>query len=152
MHGYHLNTELERRQVRDWAGISRAQVYYSLEKLHRQGWIKPVAENSEAPAGPERLRFSTTAKGARVLARSLAEENWATQRERPPFLTWLALSMHVDSGVAHKVVERRRAYLESELERERKTLDGICADTELIVAAEDCDDQSTLVDTVCLGQ
>ena len=34
-HGYQANLELERRQVRDWAGISRPQVYYSLEKLAR---------------------------------------------------------------------------------------------------------------------
>ncbi len=33
MHGYQVNLELERREVRDWAGISRPQVYYSLEKL-----------------------------------------------------------------------------------------------------------------------
>src|SRR5437667_403768 len=33
MHGYQANLELERRCVRDWAGISRPQVSYSLEKL-----------------------------------------------------------------------------------------------------------------------
>jgi len=35
MHGYQANAELERRCVRDWAAISRPQVYYSLEKLAR---------------------------------------------------------------------------------------------------------------------
>ncbi len=33
MHGYQANQLLEFRQVRDWAGISRPQIYYSLEKL-----------------------------------------------------------------------------------------------------------------------
>jgi DNA-binding PadR family transcriptional regulator len=28
MHGYEANQELERREVRHWAGISRPQVYY----------------------------------------------------------------------------------------------------------------------------
>ena len=37
MHGYQANLELERRQVQDWAGVSRPQVYYSLEKLARLG-------------------------------------------------------------------------------------------------------------------
>ena len=37
MHGYQANLELERREVQDWAGISRPQVYYSLEKLARPG-------------------------------------------------------------------------------------------------------------------
>ena len=39
MHGYELNQELERREVRDWAGISRPQVYYSLKKLARSGHL-----------------------------------------------------------------------------------------------------------------
>ncbi|MFI5107117.1 MAG: hypothetical protein ACHP79_19505, partial [Terriglobales bacterium] len=39
MHGYQANLELERRQVEDWAGISRPQVYYSLEKLARLGLV-----------------------------------------------------------------------------------------------------------------
>src|SRR6267378_2984896 len=40
MHGYQANLELERREIRDWAGISRPQVYYSLEKLEREGMIR----------------------------------------------------------------------------------------------------------------
>ena len=40
MHGYEANLELERREIRDWAGISRPQVYYSLEKLARAGSIR----------------------------------------------------------------------------------------------------------------
>ncbi len=35
MHGYQLNQTLENREVRDWAVISRPQVYYSLRKLKR---------------------------------------------------------------------------------------------------------------------
>jgi hypothetical protein len=39
MHGYQANAELERRQWRDWVGVSRPQVYYSIEKLARAGMI-----------------------------------------------------------------------------------------------------------------
>ena len=35
MHGYEANALLEFRKVRDWAGVSRPQVYYSLDKLAR---------------------------------------------------------------------------------------------------------------------
>src|SRR5947209_4747953 len=53
MHGYQANLELERRQVRDWAGISRPQIYYSLEKLEKLGLVR--ARASDVPgAGPER--------------------------------------------------------------------------------------------------
>src|SRR6266481_6568113 len=87
MHGYHANLELERREIRDWAGISRPQVYYSLEKLARAGLIRGL-ETGEPAAGPERSAFETTAKGKAALAVALERDEWTTQRERPPFLTW----------------------------------------------------------------
>ena len=43
MHGYQANAELERREIRDWAAISRPQVYYSMEKLARLGLLRPVS-------------------------------------------------------------------------------------------------------------
>src|SRR5436853_184716 len=42
MHGYQANLELERREIRDWANVSRPQVYYSLEKLARGGLIRSL--------------------------------------------------------------------------------------------------------------
>ena len=53
MHGYQANAELERRQVRDWAAISRPQIYYSLEKLARADLIAP-ARDRENSGGPDR--------------------------------------------------------------------------------------------------
>src|SRR5580704_16758956 len=48
MHGYQANAELERREIRDWAGISRPQVYYSLEKLARAGMIRSLETDEPA--------------------------------------------------------------------------------------------------------
>ena len=97
MHGYQANLELERRQVQDWAGVSRPQVYYSLEKLARLGLIAETGDHEPA-LGPERRIFSTTAKGRTALAASLEREDWTNQRERPPFLTWMALSWQASPG------------------------------------------------------
>src|SRR5512135_596425 len=80
MHGYQANRELERRQVRDWAGVSRPQVYYSLEKLLRLGLIRP-ARSEGASGGPERQVFATSARGRAALARALEREDWTRQRE-----------------------------------------------------------------------
>jgi DNA-binding PadR family transcriptional regulator len=124
MHGYEANLELERRQVRDWAGISRPQVYYSLEKLARFGLIR-TTESDEPQAGPERRVFATAAKGRAALAEALEREDWTTQRERPPFLTWIALSWQAQPGVFQRQLERRREFLEAELVREEATLRAI---------------------------
>ena len=123
LHGYQANAELERREVRDWAGISRPQVYYSIEKLAQLGLIR--ASETETAAGPERTVFQTTAKGRAALADALESEDWTTHRERPPFLTWIALSWQARPDVFRKQIERRREFLHSEVAREEATLRAI---------------------------
>jgi len=127
LHGYQANLELERRQVRDWAGISRPQVYYSLEKLARLGLIRNASSDQPA-AGPERSVFSTSAAGRAALADALEREDWASQRERPPFLTWIALSWQARAGVFERQLRRREKYLEKELTREEATLRAVRAE------------------------
>ena len=127
MHGYQANLELERRQVRDWAGISRPQVYYSLEKLERLGLVRS-ASSDEPVAGPERSVYATSVAGRTALADALDREEWTTQRERPPFLTWIALSWQARPGVFERQMRRREKFLEQELEREVATLRAVRAE------------------------
>jgi DNA-binding PadR family transcriptional regulator len=127
MHGYQANLELERRQVRDWAGISRPQVYYSLEKLAGLGLIR-AADSDDPAAGPERSVFTTSARGRAALADALEREDWVTQRERPPFLTWIALSWQARPAVFEQQLRRRQKFLEKELAREEATLRGVRAE------------------------
>src|SRR5215469_5162881 len=118
MHGYQANLELERRQVRDWAGVSRPQVYYSLDKLARLRLVRSTA--SQEPAeGPDRHVFQTTTDGRSALANALERDDWTTGRDRPPFLTWMALSWRAKPGVFEAQVRRRRAFVVQELARER---------------------------------
>jgi DNA-binding PadR family transcriptional regulator len=121
MHGYQANLELERREVRDWADISRPLVYYSLEKLARLGLLRSL-ETEHAVVGPERSTFETTEKGRAALADALDREEWTTQRDRPRFLTWMALSWQARPGVFVKQLRRRRKFLHKEIAREKKTL------------------------------
>jgi DNA-binding PadR family transcriptional regulator len=124
MHGYQANTELVRREVQDWAGISRPQVYYSMEKLARLGMLRETASKDPAE-GPERQVFAVTAKGKEALADALEGEEWTRQRERPAFLTWMALSWRARKGVFERQLRRRRGFLERELAREKDTLESI---------------------------
>jgi len=124
MHGYQANAELERREIRDWAGISRPQVYYSLEKLARAGMIRSL--ETDAPAvGPERSSFETTAKGRAALADALERTDWTTQRDRPAFLTWVALSWQARPGVFEEQIRRRQKFLQKEVAREKEVLRSI---------------------------
>jgi len=124
IHAYQANAELVRREVQDWAGISRPQVYYSMEKLARMGLLREV-KSREAAEGPERQVFAVTVRGKKALADALEREEWTTQRERPAFLTWMALSWQARKGVFERQLERRKEFLEQELAREKKTLESI---------------------------
>src|SRR5215831_20022701 len=79
-HGYEVNAELERRQVRDWAGVSRPQVYYSLDKLARLRLVRSTA-SEEAAEGPDRHVFETTAAGRAALADAPERDAWTTGRD-----------------------------------------------------------------------
>jgi DNA-binding PadR family transcriptional regulator len=124
MHGYQANLELERREIRDWANLSRPQVYYSLEKLARAGLIRRF-QTGEPASGPERSTFETTAKGRAALAHALEREEWTTQRDRPAFLTWLGLSWQATPEAVQQQLRRRGKFLELGLAREKETLDSI---------------------------
>jgi DNA-binding PadR family transcriptional regulator len=124
MHGYQANAELERRHIRDWAAISRPQIYYSLEKLARLGHLRPVRTGSGS-AGPEKQSFAVTAAGSAALADALERKDWCKGRERPPFLTWMALSWRARQGVFERQLRGRQEFLKRELLRERETLESI---------------------------
>src|SRR6267142_608595 len=124
MHGYEANLELERRCIRDWAAISRPQIYYSLEKLASAGFIRKM-QSSEPAAGPERTVFETTQKGRAATADALEREEWTNQRDHPVFPTWIALSWLARPGVFREQLERRRTFVEQELAREKETLRAI---------------------------
>lgn len=145
MHGYEVNQELALREVGDWAGVSRPQVYYSLRKLADAGHIGPApgraagaepapTERGSGGGGPERRVYRVTAAGRQAYAAALERPEWATQRPPPPFLTWLVLATQGDPTVRARQLARRRAFLEAEAARERATLAAIRADTGPTVA------------------
>ena len=72
MHGYEVNAELERRQARDWVAISRPQIYYSLEKLTRQGLLREFEVQRRSLARNDGF-WKPLSPGRAALARELEE-------------------------------------------------------------------------------
>jgi DNA-binding PadR family transcriptional regulator len=124
MHGYEVNAILEDRKIRDWAAVSRPQIYYSLEKLTRLGLIRMTEDGSPA-AGPERRVFQTIDAGRRRLADALEAPRWAHTRVHQPFLTWLALSWQARPRAFAQQVKRRRKFLEEQRIEEQTTLEDV---------------------------
>ena len=128
MYGYQANALLESRNVRAWAGVSRPQVYYSLEKLSRLGLLEATDDETGKRAGPERRVFATTKRGRAALATALERTDWTEQIERPAFLTWLALSWQCRNEVFLRQLKRRRDFLEDTLNQRQATLREVLAE------------------------
>lgn len=124
MHGYEANATLENRKIRDWAAVSRPQIYYSLEKLTRLGLIR-VSDDGSPSAGPERRIFHTTEAGRKRLADALETPRWATTKVHQPFQTWLALSWQARASAFRQQVKRRRKFLEQQRTEEQATLQDV---------------------------
>jgi DNA-binding PadR family transcriptional regulator len=124
MHGYQANALLEFRKVREWAGVSRPQVYYSLDKLARLGFLRTAASEDES-GGPERQVFETTGRGRAALADALERGDWTDQVDRPPFLTWMALSWQCRPGVFMKQLQKRQEFLEKLLGERQEVLAAV---------------------------
>ena len=124
MHGYEVNATLEDRNIREWAPVSRPQIYYSLDKLTRLGLIRVGADESPA-AGPERRVFETTASGRDHLADALESKHWVDNRVHQPFLIWLALSWQARPRAFRKQLTERKKILEARLSEERVMLKDV---------------------------
>ncbi len=124
MHGYQVNATLEQRRIREWAPVSRPQIYYSLDKLLNLGLIRIAADESPA-AGPERTIFETTPQGRDRLADALDASHWIEDRYFQPFVIWLALSWQTRGDTFRNQLKSRHQFLSTRLEDERATLKAV---------------------------
>lgn len=127
MHGYEVNATLEDRKIRDWAPVSRPQIYYSLDKLTKLRLIRVASQDSPG-TGPERRVLKTTALGRERLADALETKKWVNQKVHQPFLIWLALSWQARPRIFRKQLNGRKKFLEERLAEERATLDDVMAE------------------------
>ena len=128
MHGYELWAELERREVQEWASISKPQIYYSLKKLESARLIE-LAHSEDASLGPDRRVFRPSSNGRRALADALARAEWATTQIPSPFITWMVLSWQARPRDFTAQVNRRRRFLIDKIAFQRAALESIIAET-----------------------
>lgn len=121
MHGYEVAKKLQESDVEDWAPISRPQIYYSLRKLARDGYLAE-ADNTARPQGPERIVYKPAAKAKAAMRETLGAPKWSEQRPPSPFVTWTALALHADAATIEAQIDRRAAFLQQEINREKDTL------------------------------
>jgi DNA-binding PadR family transcriptional regulator len=124
MHGYDVWRQLEASDVRDWARVSRPQIYYSLRKLAASDHLQRTDEAGPS-RGPERSTFQATPAASEALKEALRADLW-TERDPPtPFLTWSALAHLAEPETIERQLARRREKLEAEIGREETTIQAL---------------------------
>lgn len=143
MNGYELVREYERQEVADWASVSKAQVYYAMQKLTSLKMLSSIQQVAEG-GSRNRTIYSPTKLGHMELVKSLNGAEWVRARVAQPFSTWLGLSIHLPADAIAKILISRQAFLLEELEREKSSLSFIrtltstrarvgCAIVELVI-------------------
>ncbi len=111
-HGY----VLYQRFAKDLEGlwhISESQMYASLKRLEKRGWIAPLQEETQ-----NRQPYGLTGKGQAAYEGWLWTPTGASPRLlKLEFLTRLYFAMRRDMDEAYGLVESQRGALEAELDR-----------------------------------
>src|SRR5256885_11583524 len=81
-----------------------------------------AAADKKGAEGPERQVYAVTARGTEALADALGREDWTTGRERPAFLTWMALSWQARRGGFSRQLQRRGEFFLKKLGGGKKKL------------------------------
>lgn len=138
-HGYDILGSLERREGGTKPPVSRAQIYYSLKKLHGMGLVL-AARDSGPAVGPEREPYRLSAAGRNAIGEALSSPEWAGDRPPIPFQTWLMVLGQADPKDRTAALQARRARLDEQIEREAaivgklRSSDGAAGQMPLAVA------------------
>ena len=128
MHGYELAQEYDRQEIKDWASVSKAQVYYALKKLEQDSLIV-VSAQVYTTDQRSKTPFTVTPRGRDMLEQHLSQRHWIEERRPQPFTTWTGLSIHCSQANRDEMVAQRYAFLTAELSRERASFDFVASMT-----------------------
>ncbi|MCA1949556.1 MAG: PadR family transcriptional regulator [Treponema sp.] len=116
-HGYHLY-RLYKDSLEGLWHISESQMYASLKRLEKRGWIAPVREEPLGEETKSRQQFMLTFEGISAYERWLWTPTAASPRLlKLEFLTRLYFAMRWNLEEAYGLIEYQRLSLEKELNR-----------------------------------
>ncbi len=111
-HGYELKSIIDQEFAPFWR-IDYGQLYRSLARLTREGWVKARAE--AGAAGPRRKVYRLTASGRQVFRRWLAQP----AHHRTEFLVKLRLAQQQNAPIDRLIESQRRTFANQYAERVR---------------------------------
>lgn len=107
-HGYDLEQLIRERGIRDWTNLGFSSLYYLLDKLHSEGYLRTVEGKPTLPQG--RKVFAVTSQGLEACRRAADNELIRLEPYGSSFLAGLANSTFLsDERLEERMVDRLQA-------------------------------------------
>lgn len=121
-HGYEVEQEITRRNMRAWTDLSTSSIYYVLRRLHDKGAIEEVAETRGT--GTPRRVYRITERGEGLWRTATMQALSRPTSTYTSFLMGLHNLWNVDPAEALPAVQSYRDWLSRDLERQRSELES----------------------------
>jgi DNA-binding PadR family transcriptional regulator len=115
-HGYELRKELEERTGSMWE-LNVGQVYTTLGRLERDGYVVEVGPGRTPGGGPEQRQWALTEAGRAELRDWFATARRRSAPDRDELVIKLTLAASVDGIDLDEVIDHQRAATTEDLQR-----------------------------------
>jgi len=122
--GYKINTLIEKRGYREWAGIGATSIYKGLKKLEKIGYIEGSLDINKTTKGPIGKKYTITKSGEQQLSKELKSGLSETREHDQRFKIAFSGIDFLDKHEIVELLKKRVVFLESEFQRinDRKKL------------------------------
>lgn len=125
MHGYEIENQITKRNMRAWTELATSSIYYILGKLEEKGLIIPLASQVEPARERPRKVYQASPKGVSAWKDATLSVLRQPRITYTNFLMGLHNLWSVAPGDARQAVKTYRAWLEGDLNQQRKELDDL---------------------------
>ncbi len=124
LHGYQIEKEITRRNMRTWTDLSTSSIYYILKRLENKGFIEKLAA-ADSQAGVPRREFNVTAEGRKAWKAATLHALSQPRITYTNFLMGLHNLAAIPPAEALAAVKQYRQWLEEDLQRQKNELDQL---------------------------
>lgn len=124
LHGYEIEQQINRRNMRAWTNLSSSSIYYILQRLEAKGYIEPAPPTPSARGGPRKI-FQITAAGELQWKEATLKALSQPKITYTEFLMGLHNLWNIAPGEALQAVRAYRNWLENDLQRQRDELEQL---------------------------
>jgi DNA-binding PadR family transcriptional regulator len=124
-HGYQIEGEITRRNMRSWTDLSTSSIYYLIGKLEEKGLIELAPSEAGEPPGKPRKVYQATEFGIAAWKKTTLGALRQPESTLSNFLMGLHNLLAVSPEEALEAVRSYRTWLDNDLQQQLKELENL---------------------------